>query len=99
MCASPSYACPRLPAWQASEGTLRFSRAKTHLLYNQSVKEDGVPPVALAKGGGENRIRTYEGISQRIYSPSPLAARESRQNMHLSMDHSVELFLYNINPK
>lgn len=29
--------------------------------------------------GGESRIRTYEGYYQRIYSPSPLAARESRQ--------------------
>jgi hypothetical protein len=34
--------------------------------------------------GGESRIRTYVGVSQRIYSPSPLATRASLQ-MELAM--------------
>jgi hypothetical protein len=32
--------------------------------------------------GGERRIRTFEGVCQRIYSPPPLATRESRQTYH-----------------
>jgi hypothetical protein len=41
--------------------------------------------LSYSRNGGESRIRTYEGIYQRIYSPSPLAARESR--------HSLTIFL------
>ena len=49
------------------------------LLRSHELRRTGLPYEALAKYGGESRIRTYEGKNQRIYSPSPLTARESRQ--------------------
>src|SRR4051812_13735947 len=34
-----------------------------------------MPPLSLVAGGGRCRIRTCVGVSRRIYSPLPLAAR------------------------
>ena len=71
---------PQPTAWKAATLPIELF---PHNFNPPSPSYGGTACTAIApmerRRGGERRIRTFEGVCQRIYSPSPLATRESRQ--------------------
>jgi hypothetical protein len=53
----------------------------------------------VKKSGGERRIRTFVGVSQRIYSPSPLATRASLHEPLTRQDLKNWSWLWDLNPQ
>ncbi len=66
---------PTSSAWKAEVLPLNYTRIPSHrehagIVGRQRSRATGLPSTT----GGGGRIRTYEGISQQIYSLPPLAA-------------------------
>ena len=67
---------PTSSAWKAEVLPLNYTRIPSHAASRGGswVAKVAGPPVAASGSGGGGRIRTYEGMSQQIYSLPPLAA-------------------------
>jgi hypothetical protein len=63
---------PTSSAWKAEVLPLNYTRALAPENTHARAAHDAAPPDRQTGGGG--RIRTYEGMSQQIYSLPPLAA-------------------------
>ena len=63
---------PTSSAWKAEVLPLNYTRALAPENTHARAAHDAAPPDRKTGGGG--RIRTYEGMSQQIYSLPPLAA-------------------------
>ena len=65
---------PTPSAWKAEVLPLNYTRQWSYPTYRLHCCPNLRLPLPLTHSGGGGRIRTYEGISQQIYSLPPLAA-------------------------